>query len=383
MKILITPCGIGTGHASRNIPLAKKLIKQHHQIQFASYGSGLEHLKLNGYKPYKLPKLEFKGENGSINIKKTATQANEVSYKFIKSMYKESRIIKKYKPDLIITDSHYSIIFTAKIYEIPTITITNDLTFGFSNNTTKKSIKYLETGIQKLIHELTQNSQQILIPDIPGTTTIPKELKEKTRYIGPILQEKPDKIPTKEILRKQEGYMPQEKIILVTVGGSHFGKTLIENICQISSKIQADKIIIFTGIEIKPKSIKTPINNKKVIIKQFTHHMHKWMKLSDMVIALAGHTTTMEIISTQKPNILIPIENHTEQEKNIKNMKKYKLTTTTNIHNKKELLKLINQKLENIKNIKINLEEYKNFKKTDGIENTLKIIENIKKGEKI
>lgn len=41
MKILITTCGIGTGHASRDLALAEILELNNHEVEFASYGSGL------------------------------------------------------------------------------------------------------------------------------------------------------------------------------------------------------------------------------------------------------------------------------------------------------------------------------------------------------
>ena len=37
--------------------------------------------------------------------------------------------------------------------------------------------------------------------------------------------------------------------------------------------------------------------------------MMEWMKISDVIVSLAGHTTVMEIMSLGIPNIIIPIEN--------------------------------------------------------------------------
>ena len=87
--------------------------------------------------------------------------------------------------------------------------------------------------------------------------------------------------------------------MLLTVGGSEFGQTLICNICDIYEKINIDKIIIFTGLEIDVNNIKIPQNQSKIVIKEFTYHMLEWMKLSDLTVALAGHTTSMEKIKIQ------------------------------------------------------------------------------------
>ncbi|HIJ15550.1 MAG TPA: glycosyl transferase family 28, partial [Methanosphaera sp.] len=45
MKILITTCGVGIGHSSRDLALAEYLKNNGHTVEFASYGSGLKYLK--------------------------------------------------------------------------------------------------------------------------------------------------------------------------------------------------------------------------------------------------------------------------------------------------------------------------------------------------
>ncbi|MBR0471320.1 MAG: UDP-N-acetylglucosamine--N-acetylmuramyl-(pentapeptide) pyrophosphoryl-undecaprenol N-acetylglucosamine transferase [Methanosphaera sp.] len=375
MKILITTCGVGIGHASRDIALAQYLEQNQHQIEFASYGSGLNYLKKYKYKTHNLPPMNFEGKEGEINIEESIKQSKDIPFTFIKSMYKESRIIKKSKPDIIISDSHYSMPITAKFLNIPCYIITNDLTFGFSKSTEQKSIKYFEKGIRKFIIEITKGCQKILIPDIPGNIQIPEELQNKTSHIGPLLHNNYKEIDTKENLRKKHKFTNNEKIIVVTIGGSEFGKILIKNICTISEQIKADKIIIFTGLEVKSESFHN-FNKEKLIIKDFTHNLVEWMKLSDLTITLAGHTTSMELISIQKPNIMIPITNHIEQERNAKRMKQCGITITTEINNPPELLKQINKTLDNIENIKINREYYNTFIEYDGRKNAHNIITN-------
>ncbi|WP_323735680.1 glycosyltransferase family protein [Methanosphaera sp. ISO3-F5] len=279
MKILITTCGVGIGHASRDIALAQYLEQNQHQIEFASYGSGLNYLKKYKYKTHNLPPMNFEGKEGEINIEESIKQSKDIPFTFIKSMYKESRIIKKSKPDIIISDSHYSMPITAKFLNIPCYIITNDLTFGFSKSTELKSIKYFEKGIRKFIIEITKGCQKILIPDIPGNIQIPEELQNKTSHIGPLLHNNYKQIDTKENLRKKHKFTNNEKIIVVTIGGSEFGKILIKNICTISEQIKADKIIIFTGLEVKSESFHN-FNKEKLIIKDFTHNLVEWMKLS-------------------------------------------------------------------------------------------------------
>ena len=372
MKILITTCGVGIGHASRDLALAELLEQNQHQIEFASYAAGYNYYKKNNRKVHKLPQMNFQQQDGELKIEETVKESKDIPFTFIKTMYKEARIIRKIKPDLILADSDYSSPITAKFLNIPCYIITNDLTFGFSKNT-NTSIKYFEKSIRKFITEITRGCQKILIPDIPGSIEIPEQLQHKTTYIGALLHKNIEELETKEKLRQKHHLKQDEKIILLTVGGSDFGEILIENMCQIADNINTDKIIIFTGLEINPDKFNT--ENPKIIIKQFAYNLIEWMKLSDLTITLAGHTTSMELLSIKKPNIMIPIKNHIEQERNLQNMQKYDITLTTEINNPQKLIKTINQTLENLDNIKINQEAYQNFIRYDGRQNALELIE--------
>ncbi|MBR3213447.1 MAG: glycosyl transferase [Methanosphaera sp.] len=378
MRILITSFGVGIGHASRDLALARKLRQAGHEVIFASFGSGYNYLKMNRQETYDMPTMNFQADEGEINIKDTVKESKDIPYVFIKTMYKEARIIRQIKPDVIIADSTYTSPITAKFLNIPCFIITNDLTFGFSDSTESMSIKYFEKSIRKFIKEITRGCKKILIPDIAGTVELPSKLEGKTEYIGPLLHKNPDEIESKTTLRKKYNFNDDDVIILLTVGGSEFGEVLIKNICDISKDINCDRIIIFTGLEIKTEDFN--INDTdKIIIKDFTPYLVDWMQISDLTIALAGHTTSMELISIKKPNILIPLKNHVEQQKNIENMEKYEITATTDINDSKKLLETINDTLCRLDSIKINEDHYNEFVKYDGKTNALKQIESLYK----
>ncbi|MBE6485706.1 MAG: UDP-N-acetylglucosamine--N-acetylmuramyl-(pentapeptide) pyrophosphoryl-undecaprenol N-acetylglucosamine transferase [Methanosphaera stadtmanae] len=374
MKILITTCGVGIGHSSRDLALANYLKKYGHNIEFASYGSGLKYLQKYNFKTYSLPKMNFEGHDGEINIEESIKQSKDIPFTFIKSMYKESRIIKKSKPNVIICDSHYSMPIIAKFLNIPCYIITNDLTFGFSKSTQMKSIKYFEKSIRRFIIEITKSCKKIMIPDIPGVIEIPEELKNKTEFIGPLLHYNANELGTKHEIRQKYNINDEDKILVVTIGGSEFGKIMIKNICDISKSIEADKIIIFTGLEVETSSFDD--YDSKVIIYEFTHNLVEWMKLSDLTITLAGHTTSMELLSIKQPNIMMPILNHIEQERNSKRMEKTGITQVVEINNTEKLLEIINDSLKNINTIKINDELYSKFLLYDGKKNALNTIQN-------
>ncbi len=376
MNILIVTCGVGIGHASRDLALAELLIERGHNITFASYGSGLQYYKKNNYQVYSLPPMNFEAEDGKIDVDESLKQSKDIPFTFIKSMYNDAKIIKEINPDLIIADSDYSAPITAKLLNVPCFIITNDLTFGFSNSSDATVTIYFEKTVSKIITTITRGCKSILIPDIPGTVEIPEQLRDKSTFIGPLIHEQVNEVLPKKDLRAKYGFDDDEKIILVTIGGSDFGEILIKNIIEISSQINADKIIIFTGLEVDPDKFSNNLNDK-IVIKEFTYNLVNWMQLSDLVIALAGHTTAMELLSIKKPNILIPLENHVEQERNVQRVMDYNITKTTSINDKENLLSLINDTLDHIDEMSIDEEKYNNFIHYNGRMNALTIIENM------
>jgi UDP-N-acetylglucosamine:LPS N-acetylglucosamine transferase len=89
---------------------------------------------------------------------------------------------------------------------------------------------------------------------------------------------------------------------------------------QAADKIKSHRIVLVTGPHIDTSSQFYP---PKILVKRFLGDMLGWMKLSDLVVSLAGHTTSMELASLGVPNLMVPIENHPEQMKNALNMQSY------------------------------------------------------------
>lgn len=381
MKVLMMPCGIGIGHTSRSIALAEKLQEKNVEVVFASYGSGYEMLKEQGkYETAKLPDIKFYGANGGFDIKYTVRKSIDVPFIFLKSIYHESKIIKKFRPDVIVADAHYSVPITAKVLGVPCIMVTNELALNFSKlYPEEKTMEYLENGLKRFINYVSMQCTAILIPDIANFIEIPPKLKEKIIFTGPFLKQGPDKIGNKKEIREKLGFKEDEKIVLVTVGGSEFGKKLLNIICDASEEIDCDKIIIITGPRIDPDFIP---DSDKIIKKKFLENIMEWMKISDVIVSLAGHTTTMEIASLGIPSIIVPVENHSEQLKNALAMEKYGISYVRKINkiNPRELSLDINNILKDEDLIKKTDNIKKKFSMYNG---TLKAVEIILKSAEL
>lgn len=375
MKALIMPCGIGMGHASRCMALAGELQDRGAEVLFASYGSGYEILNEHSHFPVlKLPELKFYGSAGEFDLKGTAKRSVDAPFIFLKSMYKESRIIRRFKPDVVIADSHYSVPVTCKVIGIPCFMITNELILNFSDIYPRdRTVEYLENGIGRFMKDISGYCKAIIVPDIDQSVEIPPKLKDMVFHTGPFLKKRPEDLPLKEELREKLGFQSSDKIVLATVGGTEFGKELLKQICDAAPLIDCDWIIIVTGPNIKPDFIP---ESHKIIKKVFLDDMMDWMKLSDLIISLAGHTTSMEIASLGIPNLIFPIEGHSEQIKNAQNMKKQGISVIRDIKRLgvSELADDINNLLDDQKLKKMAEITGKKFSEYEGVHNALKII---------
>jgi len=377
MKVLIISCGIGMGHASRSMALARKLEEKGVEVLFASYGSGYHMLADHSqYQVAKLPDIKFYGSEGELDLKHTARKSIDVPFIFLKSIYHESRIIKHFHPDVVVADSHYSAPITCKILGIPCVLVSNDLKIDFSEVYYRdRTMEYLENGLQRFVRDVSRLCPSIIIPDIKDSLKVPSQIQERVNYTGPLLNMDPETMLSKEELRENFGFSNSESIVLATVGGTWFGRKLLNLLNKAAGLLNSDRLIIVTGPQI---NIESQPSSHRILYKSFVGGMMEWMKLSDLVISLAGHTTSMEIASLGIPNLMVPIENHPEQLKNALNMQKHGISFLEDMGslNSEKLATDINHILEsdNLRDGALKTSEI--FSQYKGTDNAMQIIMN-------
>ena len=179
---------------------------------------------------------------------------------------------------------------------------------------------------------------------------------------------------SKKELRKRFGFGSSEKIIMATVGGSHFGNKLLSLLHQAAPDLDCDQLILVTGPQVKLDLASSP----GIICKRFLGDIMEWMKLSDFLVSLAGHTTSMEIASLGIPSLMVPIENHPEQLKNAKKMESYGIAQVEKMNTLTSpgLSERINTLLEDQDLQKNAATVKKIFSQYNGTENAASIIRN-------
>jgi pimeloyl-ACP methyl ester carboxylesterase/predicted glycosyltransferase len=133
-------------------------------------------------------------------------------------------------------------------------------------------------------------------------------------FAGYILGEHPLAFGTRADLRQALGYRSDERVCIVTVGGSGVGTHLIRRILQswpmARAKIPELRMIVVAGPRIDPQSLGAP---EGVEVRAFVPNLDRHLAACDLALVQGGLTTCMELTAAGTPFIYFPLKNHFEQ----------------------------------------------------------------------
>jgi hypothetical protein len=126
-------------------------------------------------------------------------------------------------------------------------------------------------------------------------------------------------IEGRESLRRELGYQPDERVVIVTVGGSGVGESLLRRV--IDAFPDADRLvnglrmIAVAGPRIDPASLKAP---RGVEVRAFVPDLYQHLAACDLAVVQGGLTTTMELAASRRPFLYFPLRNHFEQNRHVR-----------------------------------------------------------------
>ena len=316
-KVYFPTFGSGVGHASRASIIASSL-EEDFSYRFSSFKDGYEFLMANKFQCKKIYPLDISWKkNGTVSTTKTMIRSPFLSGIFLYHLKEEYKFLKKYKPDVVFSDSRLSPILCANKLKIPSIVILNQIKLLVEIRNKRR--ERLETINGRLLGKLWNYADEIFIPDLPPPYTICKEniqgvdsIKDKITYIGFITKQREDK--RKFSIINELDIDKDKKTIYVQVSGPRQSRLNVYHkiIKQMEPVKDEYNIIISKG---DPKGRSIP--KKKGYWTEF--EWCPWIEmfeLSDCVIIRGGHSSIGNAISAGKPSIIIPIENQSEQIQN-------------------------------------------------------------------
>ena len=148
----------------------------------------------------------------------------------------------------------------------------------------------------------------------PGLPAIRDWTEQHFNFVGYITGFDPDDSADRAALRDELGYASDEKVCLVTVGGSGVGTRLLQRVIESfepAKQLVPDlRMIVIAGPRIDPAALSAP---EGVEIRSYQHNLYRHLAACDLAIVQGGLATAMELTANQRPFIYFPLKHHFEQ----------------------------------------------------------------------
>jgi pimeloyl-ACP methyl ester carboxylesterase/predicted glycosyltransferase len=133
-------------------------------------------------------------------------------------------------------------------------------------------------------------------------------------FSGYIIGQHPQTFGDRCQLRAELGYKPDERVAIVTVGGSGVGRHLILRILQsvpiVSRSVPELRMVVVAGPRIDTASLPAPTG---VDVRAFVPDLDRHLAACDLALVQGGLTTCMELTAAGTPFLYFPLRNHFEQ----------------------------------------------------------------------
>ncbi len=297
MRVIIAAAGTA-GHINPGLAIANKIREEEKDSKIIFIGTtrGLEN-DLVPRAGYELKTIEAYGLSKKISIENIKKM-----YKTFKGYGESKKIIKEFKPDVVIGTGGYicgATISAAHSLGIPTV-------LHESNAFPGKAVKMLAKKTDTILVSFKDAKDRIKKAKNIVFTGTPVKIIKKSYNLS-----------EKEKIIKNSGLSKDKPIVLI-FGGSQGAQKINEAILGILENKLNNKyqIIWATGpkqydvIKEKLQDRNISINNiENAKIIPYIYNMEEIMNVSNLIVSRSGAMTITEISNLGKPSILIPLPN--------------------------------------------------------------------------
>jgi pimeloyl-ACP methyl ester carboxylesterase len=155
-----------------------------------------------------------------------------------------------------------------------------------------------------------------IVPDRfgPGLPRIREWTEQHFDFAGYVTGFDPNDFADRERIREELGYRPDEKVCIVTVGGSGVGGHLLSKVIKAfpAAKLRVPELrmIVVAGPRIDPRSLPRA---KGLEVRTYVHELYRHLAVCDVAVVQGGLTTCMELTANRRPFLYFPLRHHFEQ----------------------------------------------------------------------
>jgi pimeloyl-ACP methyl ester carboxylesterase/predicted glycosyltransferase len=155
-----------------------------------------------------------------------------------------------------------------------------------------------------------------VVPDEfgPGLPSIRAWTEQNFDFAGYVTGFDPAELADRAALRRRLGYRPDERICLVSVGGSAVGLPLLRRLADavpLARRLAPDlRFVVVSGPRIDPTSLP---RRRGLTVRGYLPDLHEHLAACDVALVQGGLTTCMELTANRRPFVYVPLRNHFEQ----------------------------------------------------------------------
>jgi uncharacterized protein (TIGR00661 family) len=306
-NILICPLDWGIGHATRCVPIIRKLLAENSNIIIAASNRPLSFLKRE------FPNLEFIDFPGyNIRYPDTGRMTTKMIWSapmILRGIQREHRILKKIvqkkKIDIVISDHRYGL-WNKKI---KSIFITHQLMIKCPTG-----FKFLEPFLHRINRHFICKYDECWVPDYDCNKNFSGDLSHLRKtpshvfFIGPLSRfdtKSPDEILYTPSMKKYD--------LMFVLSGPEPQRTILEK--KIFHQLQGTD---FTAVVLLGKTEENVHYSFSENIEVFSHltikEFRNYILQSSLIICRSGYSSIMDLATLNKKVVFIPTPGQTEQE---------------------------------------------------------------------
>jgi pimeloyl-ACP methyl ester carboxylesterase/predicted glycosyltransferase len=133
-------------------------------------------------------------------------------------------------------------------------------------------------------------------------------------FAGYITGFDPASLADREALRAELGYVADEKVCVVTVGGSGVGGNLLRRVIDAfpaaRELVPELRMVVVAGPRIEPANLPA---QEGLDVRAYVHNLYRHLAACDLAVVQGGLTTAMELTANRRPFLYFPLRHHFEQ----------------------------------------------------------------------
>jgi pimeloyl-ACP methyl ester carboxylesterase/predicted glycosyltransferase len=124
----------------------------------------------------------------------------------------------------------------------------------------------------------------------------------------------PTELADSQAIRAELGYGADDKVCIVTVGGSsagaHLLRRVIDSFPEAQRAVPGLRMVVIAGPRIDPARLPA---HSGIEVRAYVHDLYRHLAVCDLAIVQGGLTTTMELAASNRPFLYFPLGHHFEQ----------------------------------------------------------------------